>query len=83
MRLLSIEKVMQFELSNSFEENLEIFKEEVSKLNPEYAEILFENIHLLIGETGKGRDRKVIQSFNNEVLKAIENRPDQIEDSES
>jgi hypothetical protein len=63
---------MQFKLDNSFDGNLALFKAEAEKTDPECAEILFDNLHLLdvFGEAAPGR--AAIGEFHKVVLNALD-----------
>jgi len=63
---------MEFELDNSFADNLALFKAEVEQIDPESAKILFDNLHLLDVEGETGPSRAAIGEFHKAVLMGLD-----------
>jgi hypothetical protein len=61
-----------FELANSFEENLALFKAEAERIDPVCAKILFDNLEILCRENEVARDRATIAEFHREVIAALD-----------
>jgi hypothetical protein len=67
---------MKFELNNSFDDNLAIFKADAEKIDPECAKILFDNLHLLGLDSDSAPTRAAIGEFHKAVLTALEALPE-------
>lgn len=61
-----------FELANSFEDNLALFKAEAERIDPVCAKILFDNLEILCRENDGARERATITEFHREVLTALD-----------
>jgi hypothetical protein len=61
---------MKFELDNSFDDNLALFKAEAEKIDPECAKILFDNLHRLDAAGDAGRS--AISDFHSGVASALD-----------
>lgn len=62
---------MKFKLTNTFEDNLAIFRAEANQIDPDCAKILFDNMHLL--DSGDAApSRSAIRTFHAAVLAALE-----------
>ena len=74
---------MNFDLNNSFEQNLSLFRVEAEKIDAECATILFENLSLL--ETGNDSTftRAMILEFNQAIAAALDALPQPAEDHAS
>jgi hypothetical protein len=66
---------MEFDLDDTFEQNLARFREEADRLDPECAQILFDNLSILSRDGDAARDRQAIQEFHRAVLAALERLP--------
>lgn len=69
-------QAMEFDPAITFAENLQRFKDEAERLDPECAQILFDNIGTLTRQGDGARDRQAIQEFNRAVLAALNALPD-------
>jgi hypothetical protein len=67
---------MQFELKNSFDANLALFRTEVEIIDSDCAKILFDNLAILCRDVDAARDRAAIADFHRAVLAALEQLPD-------
>jgi hypothetical protein len=67
---------MRFELANSFDDNLALFRAEAEALDPDCAKIFFDNMHILCREDDPARDRGAITEFHKVVAAALESLPD-------
>ncbi|NKM31821.1 hypothetical protein [Rhizobium laguerreae] len=63
---------MKFELNNSFDDNVALFKAEAEKIDPECAKILFDNLGLLDTGGDAAPSRATIGEFHKAVLTALE-----------
>lgn len=63
---------MEFELDNSFADNLVLFKAEAEPSDPECAKLLFDNLHLLDVESDAGPSRTAFGEFHKAVLKGLD-----------
>ncbi|MHB0790174.1 hypothetical protein [Bradyrhizobium sp. 5.13L] len=63
---------MKFELDNSFDDNVALFKAEAEKLDPECAKILFDNLGLLEKGGDATPSRATIGEFHKAVLTALD-----------
>jgi hypothetical protein len=59
---------MQFEPTNSFNDNLALFKAKVEALDSECAKILFDNIDLLLVADAGVAVRDTVSKFNTAIL---------------
>jgi hypothetical protein len=66
---------MDFDPEASFEANLQSFKGEVERLDPECARILFDHLEMLARDGDIARSRQAIQEFNRAVLLALATLP--------
>ncbi len=67
---------MDFDPTASFEDNLDRFRTESERLDPECAHILFGNLAILTREGDGTRIRQATQEFNSAVLAALDALPD-------
>ncbi len=74
---------MKFELSNSLDDNLDLFRVEAEKIDPECAKILFDNLGLLDMEGDGARDRATIGDFHKAVSAALDALPNPSEKTKS
>ncbi|RWO24861.1 MAG: hypothetical protein EOS10_31655 [Mesorhizobium sp.] len=63
---------MKFELNNSFDDNVALFKAEAEKIDPECAKILFDNLALLDTGGDATSSRTTIGEFHKAVLTALD-----------
>ena len=63
---------MKFELDNSFDDNVALFKAEAEKLDSECAKILFDNLGLLEKGGDVAPSRATIGEFHKAVLTALD-----------
>lgn len=71
---------MEFDPTQSFEDNLQLFKTELEKLDADCAKILFDNIDILCREGDSTRLRSTTTEFNRSVLQALATLPDKVTD---
>lgn len=63
---------MTFELSNSFEENLALFKASAEEIDAECAKILFDHLAVLNADGDANPTRATIAAFNQAVQQALD-----------
>lgn len=71
---------MKFQLTNTFEQNLGLFKAEAERIDAGCAKILFDNLTILCREGDVARDRAAISEFHRAVLQALDQIPETRED---
>ena len=74
---------MKFDLNNSFDDNIALFKMEAEKIDPECAKILFDNLDLLDVDDGATSNRAAIGEFHRAVAAALDAMPKPTEDAKS
>ncbi len=72
---------MKFELNNSFDDNLALFKAEAEAIDAECAKILFDNLSLLSAEGDNAPGRSAIGEFHKAVLAALDELPEPPEEA--
>lgn len=72
---------MRFELNDSFDDNLALFKPEVEAIDAECAKILFDNLILLSSEGDIAPSRAAIGEFHKAVLAALDELPEPPEEA--
>lgn len=68
---------MDFDLAMSFSGNLARFREEVERLDADYAGVLFDNLALLLRDGDAANTRQAVHEFNMAVLVALEGLPEE------
>ena len=63
---------MEFDPAETFEDHLQLFKNELERLDADCAKILFDNIDALCREGDFTRNRSAITEFNQAVLQALD-----------
>jgi hypothetical protein len=66
---------LEFSLDNSFDENVEVFKQHVTALDPVLAAILFKHLAKLQAGDDAARNRTARTDFNHSVLTDLEALP--------
>lgn len=67
---------MDFDLAMSLSENLARFREDVERVDADYARVLFDNLALLLRDGDAANTRQAVQEFNMAVLAALEGLPE-------
>lgn len=70
---------LEFDQALSLADNLARFREEAERIDADCARILFENLELLMRDGDATRTRQAVQEFNQEVLAALNDLPEELE----
>lgn len=68
---------LEFDQALSLADNLARFREEAERIDADCARILFENLELLMRDGDATRTRQAVQEFNQEVLAALNDLPEE------
>lgn len=70
---------LEFDQELSLADNLARFREEAERIDTDCARILFENLELLMRDGDATRTRQAVQEFNQTVLEALNDLPEEPE----
>ena len=74
-------RLMKFDITKTFEDNISQLKEEAESIDADCAAILFEHLDILISSSPNEKVRETIKSFNTSVLESLEQLEGPIEDA--